>query len=78
MRHRLNHGRAGSQTAGSLVWILAGWYWLERIFAFSGFNYWSTASKRRSANDGAAEDREELEDGKQRREQLLQRTSLQG
>ncbi|CAI9604495.1 unnamed protein product, partial [Staurois parvus] len=29
--------RLSPRKAGSPVWILAGWYWLERIFAFSGF-----------------------------------------
>ncbi|CAI9583253.1 unnamed protein product, partial [Staurois parvus] len=36
-RHQAEPRKAGSQTTGSPVWILAGWYWLERISAFFWF-----------------------------------------
>ncbi|CAI9540147.1 unnamed protein product, partial [Staurois parvus] len=61
--HQAEPRKAGSQTAGSPVWILAGWYWLERIFRF--FLVLTTGALQVNAGlqmNGAAEDREELED----------------
>ncbi|CAI9540740.1 unnamed protein product, partial [Staurois parvus] len=34
---RLNHGRQVLRRQAHRFWILAGWYWLERIFAFFWF-----------------------------------------